>query len=97
MDLDRRRGGKLQGNEKKLITEKQCLAHFIRERDNIVTNDATRTGREIPLANTNRQHNPTNSIRHHTFEQRREELFNGRVRIIRSGMGIREISFQLIR
>ena len=34
---------------KKMMTEIPCLAHFVRERDNIVTTDASRTGLGITL------------------------------------------------
>ena len=75
-----------------------CLAHFARDRDKIITINASRTvlGKTLDQK-TNRQHNPTDSFRQQTFEQRRVESFDWRISIFSSGMRAREFSFPLVR
>ena len=52
--------------KKKMTTEIPCLAHFVRDRDNLVTTDASRTGLGIILW----QRENDNTIRRRAFTSR---------------------------
>ena len=81
-----------------MVTKTQCLAHFARDRDSIVTTDASRTGPGKTLwQKQKRQHNPNNRIRQQIFERHREKLIDRRVRYFISSMGATEISFLFVR
>ena len=81
----------------KLLTEIPDLAHFARDRNNLVTTDASRTGHGI----TQLQKQSDNTIRRKAFaeviERRREKLSGRRARTNNSSMGTREFSFRFVR
>ena len=80
---------------KKMLTEEPALAHYAKDKDNIVTTDASRTGLGITLW----QKQADGEMKPIAFGSRflsdSENLFNWRTRIIGSCMGLEKFRFYL--
>ena len=85
-------------NIKEMLIEEPCLAHYAKDRENIVTTDASKTGLGITLW----QKQSDGEIKPIAFGSRylndsEKKLLNRRIRITRSCLGIRKVLILLIR
>ena len=83
---------------KQMLTEGPCLAHYAKDKDNMVTTDASRTGLGITLW----QKQDDGNIKPIAYGSRylndtEKKLFNRRAGIISSSLGIRKIPILSIR
>ena len=82
---------------KRMLSEEPGLAHYAKDKDNIVTTDAIKTGLGITLSKTNRWGIKTDSIRKQIPKRQRKKLFNWRTRLNSSGVGLEKFRFYLYR
>ena len=83
---------------KQMLTEGPCLAHYAKEKNNIVTTDASTTGLGITLWQKQDDGN-TNPIAYGSryLNETEKKILNRRIGIIGDSVGIREIPILSIR
>ena len=80
-----------------MLTEGPCLAHYAKEKDNIVTTDASTTGLGITLWQKQDDGNTKPIAYGSRYLNETEKILNRRIGITGGSVGIREIPILSIR